>query len=59
MHTRTVAYGPDFDHYELHECIRCFCRGWYSEYDDEQGHRHYQFPAKWLEVSRIAHTAGK
>lgn len=26
--TADIAYGPDFDHYELVECSDCGCRAW-------------------------------
>jgi hypothetical protein len=28
LSTSVIAYGPDFDHYELVECYDCKCRSW-------------------------------
>jgi hypothetical protein len=32
MGTSVIAWGPDFDHYELVECDKCKCRAWFADY---------------------------
>lgn len=34
---RNIAWGPDFDHYTLNQCIDCGCRGWAAEYPFGEG----------------------
>jgi hypothetical protein len=51
---RSIAWGPDWDHYILEECVHCHCRGWFGEWDDDDGRRHYRFPEKWLQVAQPA-----
>lgn len=46
---KSVAWGPDWEHYILEQCVHCGCRGWYGEWEDAEGRRHYRFPDLWLQ----------
>lgn len=52
----TVAWGPDWDHYELVECLGCRCRGWWAEWLDN-GRPRYRPPTVWLELERTPAAA--
>ena len=49
----TIAHGPDYAHYELHECMACKCRGWYGEYPALPNHGPRRvWPTEWLQVAQ-------
>lgn len=50
LDVRTIAYGPDYAHYELHECTGCRCRGWYGEYPRGDAAPIRIWPKRWTQV---------